>query len=69
MQVEKGRDALDFLGFTFRYDRDRLGRDWHYLNVMPSRKAMARLRGKVRGKTRSGYKKPLTEAVEEMTTS
>ena len=66
VQVEKGRDALDFLGFTLRYDRDRFGREWHYLNVTPSCKAMARLREKVRGKTRSGYKKPLKEAVEEM---
>jgi len=36
--------SLDFLGFTFRYDRDRLGRDKRYLNLTPSRKALARER-------------------------
>src|SRR5262249_38946591 len=30
--------SLDFLGYTFRYDRDRHGRPWRYLNVVPSKK-------------------------------
>jgi len=34
--------SLDFLGYTFRYDRDRLGRGHRYLNVTPSRKAVLR---------------------------
>lgn len=34
--------SLDFLGYTFRYDRDRLGRDKTYLNLFPSEKALAR---------------------------
>lgn len=42
---------LDFLGFTFRYDRDRYRRAKRYLNVIPSGKALARERGKLRGKT------------------
>ncbi len=32
--------SLDFLGFTFRYDRDLKGRGFRYLNVMPSSKAL-----------------------------
>jgi RNA-directed DNA polymerase len=32
--------SLDFLGYTFRYDRDRLGRDKRYWNLMPSGKAL-----------------------------
>lgn len=36
--------SLDFLGYTFRYDRDRLGRDQRYWNLTPSRKALARER-------------------------
>ena len=36
--------SLDFLGYTFRYDRDRLGRDQRYWNLMPARKALARER-------------------------
>ena len=40
---EKGA-SLDFLGFTFRYDRDLQGRGHRYLNVAPSKKAVARRR-------------------------
>lgn len=40
--------SLDFLGFTFRYDRDLRGRDRRYLNVFPSRKSLARLRDRLR---------------------
>jgi RNA-directed DNA polymerase len=43
--------SLDFLGFTFRYDRDLKGRDRRYLNVFPSRKSLARLRDRVREMT------------------
>jgi RNA-directed DNA polymerase len=43
--------SLDFLGFTFRYDRDQYGSGRRYLNVFPSNKALARLRDKVRNLT------------------
>ena len=36
-------DSLDFLGYTFRYDRDRFGRGHKYLNVTPSKQALARV--------------------------
>ena len=32
--------CVDFLGYTFRYDRDLHGRDFRYLNVTPSHKAL-----------------------------
>jgi RNA-directed DNA polymerase len=48
---EKGA-SLDFLGYTFRYDRDRKGRGHRYLNVFPSKKALARQRQVVRERTR-----------------
>jgi len=44
--------SLDFLGFTFRYDRSRP--EWgrgRYLNVIPSKKALARERAKLREMT------------------
>jgi len=40
--------SLDFLGFTFRYDRDLHGREHRYLNVFPSRKSLVRVRDRVR---------------------
>jgi RNA-directed DNA polymerase len=48
--VEIGREgaSLDFLGFTFRYDRDLEGRGHRYLNVVPSKRAMAREREVIR---------------------
>ena len=44
---------LNFLGYTFRYDRDRKGRDRKYLNVFPSKKAVQREREKLHEMTQS----------------
>ncbi len=66
VRMNREGKSLDFLGFTLRYDRDLKGRGWKYLNTFPSKQAEARLRDKVREKTRSGYKRPLKEAVEEV---
>jgi RNA-directed DNA polymerase len=43
--------SLDFLGYTFRYDRDRQGGTWRYLNLCPSDKSMQRERDKLREMT------------------
>ena len=48
--TQKGA-SLDFLGYTFRYDRDLYGGKRRYLNVVPSQKAMARERQKLREMT------------------
>jgi RNA-directed DNA polymerase len=39
--------SLDFLGYTFRYARDRLGRSRKYLNVTVSNKALKRARARI----------------------
>jgi len=59
-------DSLEFLGFTLRYDRDRNGGNWYYLNIEPSRKAMERIRANIRSKTHTGYKIPLKGAIEKV---
>jgi RNA-directed DNA polymerase len=41
-------EALDFLGYTFRYDRDLKGRGKSYLNVTISQKALKRERQRLR---------------------
>jgi RNA-directed DNA polymerase len=66
VRMEGRGETLDFLGFTLRYDRDLRGRSRRYLNIIPSKKAVGRLRDKIRAKTYSGYKKPLGEVVEEV---
>jgi RNA-directed DNA polymerase len=53
--------SLDFLGFTPRYERDRFGRPRPYLAVVPSRRALTRVREKLRGLTTAGVKTSLTE--------
>lgn len=54
VNLSKG-DSLDFLGFTLKYHRDLHGRGHRYLHVMPSSKAMARERAKLREMTASRF--------------
>ena len=49
----KQSDSLDFLGFTFRYDRDLQGRGWRYLNLEPSKRSLRKAREVIRFKTGS----------------
>lgn len=59
--------SLDFLGFTYRYDRDRQGRGHRYLNVFPSKKAVGRMREALREQTSSRYCfVPLPELIDEL---
>jgi RNA-directed DNA polymerase len=59
--------SLDFLGFTFRYDRDLKGRSHRYLNVFPSEKALVHARDKVRALTgRQSRCMPATEMIGEV---
>jgi RNA-directed DNA polymerase len=51
VKMREPGESLTFLGFTLRYDRDLHGRDRRYLNVIPSAKAMARAREKIRDLT------------------
>ncbi len=48
VRMHRPRGSVDFLGFTFRFDRDQFGRLRRYLNVFPSKKAVQRLRDKLR---------------------
>jgi RNA-directed DNA polymerase len=45
--------SLNFLGYTFRYDRDLKGRSRKYLNLFPSKKAVQRERAKLHEMTNS----------------
>lgn len=45
--------SVDFLGFTFRFDRDLFGRGGRYLNVFPSKRSLARFRDRLREWTAS----------------
>ncbi len=59
--------SLDFLGFTLRYDRDLKGRAHKYLNVHPSKKAVALRRQALRARTTSKRcSTPLRQLIEEI---
>ena len=58
--------SLDFLGFTFRYDRSPWWRH-RYLNVIPSKKALAGERAKLREMTSAPQNGvPIPQLLEEL---
>lgn len=48
VNLREARVSLDFLGYTFRYDRDLYGADRRYLNVFPARKSLQKERAQLR---------------------
>jgi len=65
VQLHKPGSSVDFLGYTFRYDRDLRGRNKWYLNVEPSRKAMHAHRQSLRSSiSRSKGFVPITRLIE-----
>ena len=47
VDLREDKASLDFLGYTFRWHRDRYGRDQRYLHVGPSKKAVQRERDRI----------------------
>ena len=48
VEVSAAGESLDFLGYTFRYDRDLRGGPHHYLNVCASSRTLSRERSRLR---------------------
>ncbi len=67
VNLNEPKATLDFLGYTFRYDRSQFDRRQRYLNLFPSQKSLARLRDRLREMTepRKGFK-PTTELIAEV---
>ena len=67
VDLREAKASLDFLGYTFRYERDLHGKPWKYLKVGPSKGALLRERAKLREQTgpRMGWK-PLPVLVAEL---
>jgi RNA-directed DNA polymerase len=53
VDLKRRGERVDFLGYSFRYDRDLKGRGHLYLNVFPSKKALASERQRLREMTSS----------------
>lgn len=64
LKLEKA--SLDFLGYTFRYDRDLLGRPKKYLNLFPSARAEQRARDRIRAMTTSRCKAPVKVLIGDL---
>jgi RNA-directed DNA polymerase len=67
VNLKDPHNGLNFLGFTFRYYRDLHGGKHYYLNVFPSKKALAREREKLREMTNSAYCwMPVPELIQKL---
>lgn len=67
IQLRDEAATLDFLGYSFRYEKDLKGRPWRYLSLFPSKKSLEKEREKIRELT--GLKqcfKPVSELVAEL---
>jgi len=67
VELTAPKARLNFLGYTFRYDRDWYGRGGKYLNMMPSEEALKRERAAIREMTepRQG-RKPVPRLIGEL---
>jgi RNA-directed DNA polymerase len=60
-------ESVNFLGFTFRFDRDLRGGNHRYLNIEPSEKSLQRERNTIREMTSPEMcYKPVTEMIDEI---
>ena len=67
VNLKEAGASLDFLGYSFRFDRDRHGRDHRYLHMGPSKAAVARERDKLREMTGPQVCfKPIPQLIEEI---
>jgi RNA-directed DNA polymerase len=69
LDLREPGSSLDFLGYTFRFDRDLKGGPKKYLNFFPSKKSLARRRAEVKALTIRRCQSPLTHVVAEMNRS
>lgn len=68
-KLKAEEEAFNFLGFTFRYDKDLYDGKKRYWNVIPTKKAINKLRGKIREQLHSSLHyspERLVESLNEM---
>jgi RNA-directed DNA polymerase len=67
VDLRENKASLDFLGYTFRWDRDLYGSDRRYLNVEPSKKALQRQRDRINAlSNRSQGCTPLPRLIDKL---
>ena len=65
-KINSKEESFNFLGFTFRYDRDIHGRDNKYWNVIPSQKSVTKLKEKIREKLHSSLHYSAQKLTDEL---
>ena len=67
VRLREPKESLDFLGYTFRYDRDLKGRGHRYLHMGASKKALVREQARLRAMTGPEMCfKPVPRMIEEL---
>lgn len=59
-------ERLNFLGYSFRFDRDLKGRGMKYLNMFPADKSAVRIKEKIKEKTRRPVQTSLNDVIDEL---
>jgi RNA-directed DNA polymerase len=66
VKLKEEGERLNFLGYSFRFDKDLKGRRQKYLNMFPADKSIARIKEKIKDKTGRPLHKSLTNVIIEM---
>ena len=67
VNLRQPKAVLNFLGYSYRYDKDLHGRDTCYLNLFPSKESSARRREKVRQQLQPKTSHvPIPELIDEL---
>jgi RNA-directed DNA polymerase len=66
VKLKKEKERLNFLGYSFRFDKDLKGRRLKYLNMFPADKSAAALKAKIKVKTGKANQSLLTEVIEDL---
>jgi RNA-directed DNA polymerase len=66
VKLKEEGERLNFLGYSFRFDRDLKGRRQKYLNMFPADKSVAGIKEKIKEKTERASQNSLTNVIIEM---
>lgn len=66
VKLKTAKETLNFLGYSFRNDRDLKGRRMTYLNVFPADKSVVRLKEKIKEKTSKANQSLLKDVIHEL---
>ncbi len=66
VKLKDEKERLNFLGYSFRFDRDLKGRRLKYLNMFPADKSAEGLKAKIKAKTSRSNPRPLVEVIRDL---